>query len=313
MENFVGIDVSKDRLDVHVRPGGEVFVLKRDSDGLANLTAKLKELSTTLAVIEATGGFETVVAAAIAGAGVPLAVVNPAQIRAFARALGKRAKTDPIDAEVIAKFAEAVRPEPRTLGDEAMLFLGELVTRRRQIVQMLQAEGQRKRRLANRRLLRSVERLIKALEKELSNLDEEIRDNIHGSPVWREKDDLLQSVPGIGPNISAMLIAELPELGTLSRRKIASLVGLAPFTRQSGQWRGKAMIEAGRSQVRRALYMGALVAARRNKPLKAFRDRLVAAGKPKKVALIAVARKLLTILNAIARDRTPWRDAMIPT
>ena len=177
---------------------------------------------------------------------------------------------------------------------------------------MLQAEGQRKRRITNRRLLRSVERVIKVLEKELSDLDEEIRDDIHGSPIWREKDDLLQSVPGIGKNISAMLIAELPELGTLSRRKIASLVGLAPFTRQSGQWRGKATIEAGRSHVRRALYMGALVAARRNKPLKAFRDRLVAAGKPKKVALIAVARKLLTILNAIARDKKPWRDAMIP-
>lgn len=312
MENFVGIDVSKDRLDVHVRPGGEAFVLRRDGQGLVELTSKLRELSAVLVVIEATGGFETVVAAAIAGAGVPLAVVNPAQIRAFAKALGKRAKTDPVDAEVIAKFAEAVRPEPRTLDDEAMLLLGEFVTRRRQIVQMLQAEGQRKRRLTNRRLLRSVERLMTALEKELSDLDEEIRNNIHGSPVWREKDDLLRSVPGIGPQISAMLIAELPELGTLSRRKIASLVGLAPFTHQSGQWRGKAMIEAGRSQVRRALYMGALVASRHNSQLRTFRDRLVAAGKPKKVALIAVARKLLTILNAIARDKMPWRNTMIP-
>jgi transposase len=233
-------------------------------------------------------------------------VVNPAQIRHYAQALGKRAKTDPIDAAVIARFVEATRPAVRVLPDEATRLLADLVARRRQIVEMMAAEGQRERR-ADRRLKKSIARLRKALEKELAELDGEIDDHVRGSPVWAEKEDLLASVPGVGPIIARTLIAEMPELGTLDRRQIAALAGLAPWTRQSGQWKGKSFIGGGRKSVRSLLFLGALTAARHNPTLKAFRDRLVAAGKPKMVAAIAVARKLLTILNAILRDKKPWR------
>ena len=234
-------------------------------------------------------------------------VVNPAQVRAFAQALGKRAKTDPIDAAVIAHFAEATKPQLRQLPDETTRLLADLVARRRQIVEMIAAESQRARHVTLPRLKKSIARLHKALEKELSELDDDISDHVRGSPAWAEKEDLLASVPGIGPTIARTLIAELPELGSLDRRQIAALVGLAPWTRQSGQWRGKSVIGGGRSSVRRVLFMGALVAARFNPELKQFRDKLVAAGKPKLVAIIAVARKLLTILNAILRDKTPWQ------
>jgi transposase len=239
----------------------------------------------------------------------PVVVVNPAQIRAFAKAVGQRAKSDPIDAAVIAHFAEATKPEPRPLPDEATRLLAELVVRRRQIVDMMAAEGQRERRLSNKRLRRSIARLRKVLEKELAELDGEINDSVRGSPIWREKEDLLASVPGIGPVIARTLIAELPELGTLTRKRIAALAGLAPFTRQSGQWRGRSFIGGGRVSVRTALFIGALVAVRHNPMLKTFFERLRAAGKPKMVALIAAARKLLTILNAVVRDRRPWQTA----
>ncbi len=235
----------------------------------------------------------------------PIVVVNPAQIRAFAQALGKRAKTDPIDAAVIAHFAEATELQPRPLPDEMTQLLADLVARRRQIVEMMVAEGQRERRLTDKRLRKSIARLRKAMEKELAELDGEINDRMRGSPVWAEKEDLLASVPGVGPVIARTLIAELPELGSLDRRKIAALVGLAPWTRQSGQWRGKSFIGGGRKSVRSALFLAAMVASRHNPTLKLFRDKLVAAGKPKLVAIIAVARKLLTILNAILRDKQP--------
>lgn len=305
----VGIDVSKNRLDVAVRPSGEAFAVDRNATGLEQLATRLTALSPQIVALEATGGFETVAAASLAAAGLPVVVVNPAQIRAFARAVGQRAKTDPIDAAVIAHFAEATKPEPRALPDEATRLLADLVARRRQIVEMMAAEGQRERRLSNKRLKKSIVRLRKALEKELAELDEEIDDQMRGSPVWREKEDLLASVPGIGPIIARTLIAELPELGTLDGKQIAALAGLAPYTRQSGQWRGKSFIGGGRSVVRTAMFMGALVAKRHNPVLKAFFDRLVASGKPKMVALIAVARKLLTILNAIVRDKRPWQIA----
>jgi transposase len=236
-------------------------------------------------------------------------VVNPAQIRAFAKAIGQRAKTDPIDAAVIAHFAEATRPEPRPLPDAATQLLGDLVARRRQIVEMIGAERQRERRLTSPHLRKSIARLVKALEKELASVDAEIDDSVRGSPAWRTKEDLLASVPGVGPTIARTLIAELPELGQLGRKQIAALAGLAPFTRQSGQWRGRSFIGGGRSAVRTVLFMGALVAKQHNPVLKVFFDRLVAAGKPKMVALIAVARKLLTILNAILRDSRPWQSA----
>jgi len=306
---FVGIDVSKDRLDVAVRPSGEVFFVERNARGLERLVSRLRELSPHIIALEATGGFETVVAAALAGAGLPVVIVNPAQIRAFARAIGRHAKTDPIDADVIAHFAEATKPQVRPLPDEATRVLADFVTRRRQIIEMIGAERQREQRITVLRLKKSIARLLKALEKELASLDADIDDAVRGSPAWREKEDLLASVPGVGPVIARTLIAELPELGQLGRKEIAALAGLAPFTRQSGQWRGKSFIAGGRVAVRSILFMGALVAKKHNPVLKAFFDRLVAAGKPKMVALVAVARKLLTILNAILRDGRPWQTA----
>ena len=303
----VGIDVAKDRLDICVRPSGESFVVARNSAGIEDLAERLKRLAPRVVAIEATGGFETVVAAGLAAAGVPIIVVNPAQVRAFAQALGKRAKTDPIDAAVIAHFVEATKAQPRPLADETTRLLADLVARRRQIVEMMAAEGQRDSRLTNKRLKNSIARLRKALEKELAEIDSELDDHVRGSPVWAEKEDLLASVPGVGPVVARTLIAELPELGSLDRRKIAALVGLAPWTRQSGQWRGRSFIGGGRKSVRKVLFMAAMVAARHNPTLKTFRDTLVAIGKPKLVALIAVARKLLTILNAIVRDKRPWQ------
>jgi transposase len=305
----VGIDVSKDRLDVGVRPDGEVFAVERNAAGLERLVARLKELSPRIVALEATGGFETVVTAALASAGLPVVVVNPAQIRAFAKAIGQRAKTDPIDAAVIAHFAEATNLEPRPVPDEQTRLLGDLLGRRRQIVEMIVAECQREKRMTVPRLRKSIARLVKVLEKELARLDADIDDCVRGSPAWREKEDLLASVPGVGPVIARTLIAELPELGQLGRKEIAALAGLAPFTRQSGRWRGKTFIAGGRTPVRAVLFMGAMVAKKHNPELKAFFDRLVAAGKPKMVALIAVARKLLTILNAILRDNRPWKTA----
>lgn len=304
----IGIDVSKDRLDVCVRPEGEMFSVSRDATGIEALIGRLASLSPKVIALEATGGFETVVAASLGAAGLPVVVVNPAQVRAFAQAMGRRAKTDAIDAAVIAHFAEATQPEPRPLPDADTQILADLVARRRQIIQMIVAERQREKRAA-KRMQKSILRLLKALQVELSEIDQGIDEAVRGSPAWREKEDLLSSVPGIGPIIARTLIAELPELGTLDRRKIAALVGLAPWTRQSGQWRGKSFIGGGRAAVRSALFMGALAAARFNPVLKTFHQRLIQAGKPKLVAVIAVARKLLTILNAILRDKSPWQIA----
>jgi transposase len=275
---------------------------------LAELVARLRAVAPRLIAVEATGGYESVVAAAIGGAGLPLAVVNPAQVRHYAQALGKRAKTDPIDAEVIARFAEATRPEPRALPDEATQALAELVTRRRQIIGMMVAERQRATRLP-RRLRKSCERVVRMLEKELAALDIDIDTTVRGSPAWRATEDLLASVPGVGSITARALIAELPELGRLDRRSAASLVGLAPFTQQSGQWRGKAFISGGRRSVRAALFVATMAAVRHNPAIRAFRQRLLAAGKPKMVAMIACMRKLLTILNAIIRDQKPWQPA----
>jgi len=308
MEVHVGIDVSKDRLDVHVRPSGESFAVTRDGEGLADLIIRLQPLAPRLVAVEATGGFEVVVAASIGGAGLPLAIVNPAQVRHYAQALGKRAKTDKVDAEVIARFAEATRPEPRPLPDEATQLLADLVARRRQIIVMMGAERQRATRLP-KRLKKSCERVIRVLEKELAELDREIDTTVRGTPAWRDKEDLLASVPGVGPIIARTLIAELPELGQLDRHRIASLAGVAPFTRQSGRWRGKSFIGGGRRTVRAALFLAAMAAVRHNPAIRAFRQRLIAAGKPKMVALVACMRKLLPILNASLRDQKPWQLA----
>ena len=310
--SYVGIDVSKDQLDVHIHPAGEAFSVSRDTAGLEGLIERLKAYALKAIAVEATGGLESVVVASLLAEGLPVIVVNPAQVRAFANALGKRAKTDPIDAAVIARFVEATKPEIRSLPSAQTLALADLMARRRQIVQMITAERQRAMRsTANARLQKSIARLLKALQRELDSLDDDIDTSVRGSPVWREKEDLLSSVPGVGKVIARTLLAELPELGTLDRRQIAALVGLAPFTRQSGKWRGKSFISGGRASCRTVLFTGALVAARHNPDLKAFRQRLIDAGKPKIVAIIAVARKLLTILNAIIRDKSPWAPKIV--
>jgi transposase len=305
---FVGIDVSKDRLDVHVAPLGEAFAVARNGEGLTALTARLSGLAAVTVALEATGGFESVVAASLASAGLPVVVVNPAQVRAFAQALGKRAKSDPIDAAVIARFAAATRPAVRPLPDDQTQALADLVARRRQIIQMIVAERQRESRAAPR-IRRSIRRLVLALEKELSERDGGLDEMVRASPVWRHNEDLLKTVPGVGPILARTLLAELPELGTLSRRQVAALAGLAPWTRQSGRWKGKSFIGAARSSVRTVLFMAAMTAARCNPALKAFRQRLIDAGKAKMLATIAVARKLLTILNAIIREQKPWQPA----
>ena len=254
----VGIDVSKDRLDVHLRPSGEAFAVARDGKGLESLVERLAALEISLIVLEATGGFETTVAAALASAGLPLAVVNPRQIRNFAKALGKLAKTDAIDAEVIALFAEKIRPQAPGSGSDAKA-LGELVARRRQIVEMIGMEANRRRRAADKRLVKKIDRHVAFLEKELADIDADIDTDVRASPAWREAEDMLTSVPGVGPVTARTLIAELPELGGLDRRKLAALVGVAPFNRDSGAWRGHRMIAGGRTSVRNVLYMAALV------------------------------------------------------
>jgi transposase len=306
---YVGIDVAKDRLDVHLRPQGEAFSVARDGDGLAALAERLSALRPALIVMEATGGFEVTVAATLGAARLPLAVVNPRQIRDFARATGKLAKTDALDAAAIAHFAEAVHPEPRPLPDEQARALGELVARRRQVVEIIVAENHRRRQMTQRLLLRRVDRHLAVLQEELSEIERELDDSIRGTPAWRANDDLLKSVPGIGNAVSRTLLADLPELGTLDRKKIGALVGVAPLNRDSGTLRGRRTTWGGRATVRSALYMAALVAARHNPVIATFYKRLRAAGKPAKVALVACMRKLLTILNAILRDRQPWRHA----
>jgi len=306
---FVGIDVSKDRLDVHLRPSAEAFAVPRDSEAVEALAARLQNLAPELIVLEATGGFETVVAAGLAAAGLPLAVVNPRQIRDFARAVGRLAKTDPLDAAVIAHFAEAVRPQPRAVPDEAARALGELVARRRQIIEMMVAERNRRRQMSQHKAIRSVERVLATLQTQLSDIERDIDHAIRGTPAWRAKEDLLTSVPGIGTTIARTLIAELPELGQIDRRKLAALAGLAPFNRDSGKLRGRRAIAGGRAPVRAALFMAVLVSIRRKFPLAQTYHRLVDNGKPPKVAIVACMRRLLGILNALLRDQTPWQNA----
>ena len=309
MEHFIGIDVAKDRLDVHTRPGGEVFAVARDSNGLAMLVERLQRLAPALVALEATGGYETVVASALGAAQLPLAVVNPRQIRDFARATGKLAKTDRIDAAAIAHFAEAVRPPARPLANAEARALGELVARRRQVIEMIIAERHRRRMASQRRVIRAIERHLALLQAELSELEGDIDDAIRKSPAWQADADLLVSVPGVGKVTLRTLIAELPELGHLNRRKIAALVGVAPINRDSGTLRGRRTIAGGRPAVRTALYMAALVASRANPVIAAYYAKLRAAGKTGKQALVACMRRLVVILNAILRDRKPWQPA----
>jgi transposase len=306
---FVGIDVAKDRLDVHLRPSGEALAVGRDAAGLTVLVERLADLAPALVVLEATGGFEVTVAATLGAAQLPLAVVNPRQIRDFARATGRLAKTDRLDAEAIARFAEAIRPEPRPLPDAAVRALAELVARRRQLVEMIGSESQRRRQLRDPRLIRRLDAHLAWLQRELSEIETDLDAAVRTSPAWRATEDLLASVPGIGKTSARTLIAELPELGTLDRRKIASLVGVAPVNRDSGAFRGRRMVLGGRASVRKALYMPTLTAIRRNPAIRALYARLIARGKPAKVAITACMRKLLTILNAILKSQSPWQHA----
>jgi transposase len=306
MDTFVGIDVAKAHLDVAVRPTGESWRVPNDEPGVARLVEQLGGMRPTLVALEATGGLEILVSAALAAAGLAVAVVNPRQVRDFAKAVGQLAKTDALDAQLLARFAAVVRPEPRPVPDVATQALSALLTRRRQVIAMPVAEQQR---LATTipALRPRVEAHIAWLRQERDDLDRELRQRIRQSPVWRADDDLLQSVPGVGPVLSTTLVAELPELGRLDRKQIAALVGVAPLNCESGILRGRRIIWGGRAQVRAALYMGTLVAIRRNPVIREFYERLLAAGKPKKVALTACMHKLLLILNALLRQRVRWQ------
>jgi len=306
---FVGIDVSKDRLEVYVRPTGERLTVASDEAGITQLLGRLQVLQPSVIVLEATGGYEARVAAALAHAGLPVAVVNPRQIRDFARATGQLAKSDGLDAAVLAHFGEAVSPPVRPLPNAQAQALAELVTRRRQLVEMLTAELNRQQQARQRLVQTRLQRHVTWLRAAIAELEEDITRLIRSSPVWREKENVLTSAPGIGDVTAHALIAELPELGRLSRRRIASLAGLAPFIRESGRWKGRRMIRGGRAHVRRALYMATVVAIRYNPPIGDFYRRLIGAGRPKKLALIAAMRKLLTVLNAMLRDSRKWQTA----
>lgn len=303
----VGIDVAKAALDVAVRPSGEERHLANAPAGIAEIVQWLHALHPQVIVVEATGGYETALVAELGNAGLPVAVVNPRQVRDFARATGRLAKTDRLDAQVLAHFGQVIRPTPRPLPDEAAQALAALVERRRQLVAMRTAEGNRLAATPVAAVQVRIQAHLAWLERELRELDGELRERLRASPLWREQDDLLQSVPGIGPTISLTLLASLPELGRLSHGQLAALVGVAPLNRDSGTVRGRRATWGGRSAVRAALYMGTLRATRCNPRIQAFYHRLLAAGKAKKVALVACMRKLLCMLNAMVRHHVPWQ------
>ena len=304
---YAGIDVAKAKVDVAVRPTGQKWSMAYDKRGVRELISQMKEMSPALVVLEASGGLELPLVAALAAAELPVVVVNPRQVRDFARATGTLAKTDALDAAVLAHFADAVRPSVRPLRDAETQALNSLTARRHQVMTMLVSE---KNRLgtAISAVRPRIEAHVTWLEQELDDLDHGLRETLRQSPVWREKDDLLRTVPGVGEQLSLTLLAHLPELGALNRREIAALVGVAPFNRDSGTLRGTRTVWGGRARVRAALYMGALVASRHNPVIRDFYQRLVASGKPKKMALVACMRKLLVILNSILRHGSPWRD-----
>ena len=304
---YVGIDVAKAQVDVAVRPTGQTWTITYDDAGIQELVSQLKTLEPALVLLEATGGLELPMVVALATAALPVVVVNPRQVRDFAKATGTLAKTDTLDAAVLAHFADAIRPDVRPLRDAETQVLASLVARRHQVVAMLVSEKNRLRRAISAVRPR-VEAHIAWLEQELEDLDQGLRQTLRQSPLWREKDDLLRTVPGVGEQLSRTLLAYLPELGTLDRRQVAALVGVAPFNRDSGTLRGKRTVWGGRARIRAVLYMGALVASQYNPVIRDFYRRLLAAGKPKKLALTACMRKLLVILNSMLKHRSPWRD-----
>jgi len=304
---FVGIDVGKDVLFVAIRPFGDNLEIANREDGIVDLVKRLRFLRPTLVVMEATAGYETPVAVAIYRAGIPVVISNPRLVRSFARATGHLAKTDKIDAGVIAHFAELIRPEPRRLEDPDEERLGRLVKRRKQLLRMIVME---KNRVAKGvpEVRKEIQKHLDWLAKDLERIDQALNDFIQSSPIWSAKNDLLQSVPGIGKVGAQAIISDLPELGTLNRKQIASLVGVAPLNRDSGNFKGRRSIWGGRAHIRTVLYMVAVVASRCNPVIKEFYERLCKAGKPKKVALTACIRRLLAILNAMMRNGTRWGE-----
>jgi transposase len=306
---FVGIDVAKADLVISVQPTEERWTAANDERGVRTVVERLRALAPQLIVLEATGGYELLCVAGLAAAALPVVVVNPRQVRDFAKATGQLAKTDRIDADILARFADKVRPVVRPLAEDDAQELAALLARRRQLLDMLQAERNRLGQVFGRRkqqVKKSLKSHITYLERELRITDTDLATMVHDSPAWRERDELLQSVPGVGPVLSRTLLADLPELGHLSRREIAKLVGVAPLSRDSGTMRGRRFVQGGRATVRAVLYMAALVATKRNVAIRTFYQRLVAAGKPKKLALVACMRKLLTMLNTIVRTRVRW-------
>lgn len=312
---FGGVDVAKAELVVSVLPSGERFTVTNDDRGVRTLLERLRVEVPTLIVLEATGGYELMAVAALAGAPLPVVVVNPRQVRNFAKATGPLAKTDRSDADILARFADVVRPDVRALPDAQAHELDALLTRRRQLLEMLQAERNRVGQVfgSGKKLVRqSLKTHIAFLERELRLTDTDLGEMVKASPAWRERDELLRRVPGVGPVMSRTLLADLPELGPLSRRAIAKLVGVAPLSRDSGTMRGRRFVQGGRATVRGVLYLAALVATKRNAVIRAFYLRWLATGKPKKLALVACMRKLLTILNTMVRTNTTWNaDAHI--
>jgi transposase len=306
-QKFVGIDVSKDHLDIAVRPEGRSFTVPNDDAGIQELISRLLPLSPKVVLLEATGGYENLVVAALGLAQLPVKVINPRQARDFAKALGKLAKTDKIDATVLAHFAQLVQPQPGSLPDASQKKLINLVSRRHQLIDMLVMEKNRLHQ-ASLEVQPGIQQHIDWLTEELNKLDRRLDDFIKKTPIWQEKVKLLQSVKGIGPVIALGVLAYLPELGTLNRKKIAALVGVAPFNHDSGKFKGKRMIRGGRSKVRNLLYMASLVASRFNHAIRAFYQKLLQAGKPKKVALTACTRKLLTIINAMVKKNSCWNQ-----
>jgi transposase len=308
---FVGLDVAKAQLDIALRPTGERWAVPNDEAGIAALVGRLQAVPPTLMVLEATGGYHRAVVAALAAATLPLVVVNPRQVRDFAKATGQLAKPDALDARAVAHFAEAVRPALRPLPDAQTEELRALLARRRQWITMRPAE-QNRRENASPRLRADIVAHIAWLDQHVAPLDDDLDTTLRASPVWRERETLYRSVPGVGPVCARTLVLDLPELGALSRQRIAALVGVAPFNRDSGTLRGTRTTWGGRAHVRATLYMSTLVAVRYNAVLKVFYERLRAAGKAAKVALTACMRKLLTILNAMVKRHTPWQPQEVP-
>jgi len=302
---FVGIDVSKAQLDIAICGEADTLSVSNDPAGIQQLLEFLQPRTPALIVLEATGGFENPAVAGLAAAGLPVVVANPRQVRDFAKATGQLAKTDRIDAQILALFAARVQPPIRPLPDEAAQALDAFVARRRQLIQMLVAEKNRLG-FAQATVRKGIQKHIRWLERQLQDVDEDLDSMIRHSPIWKAKNDLLRTVPGVGPNLSRTMIAELPELGRLNRKEIAALVGVAPLNRDSGKLKGKRMVWGGRAPVRAALYLSIWSASRWNPLIRPFYERLRASGKPPKVAQVACMRKLLTILNAMVRDGRPW-------